>query len=339
MVTALNFFLLFFTENIIGDIVKHTNTYAWGHVAQTSYVPPTPIQMVVGMPPTMKRSKGLFALLIYFGLVKVGGECSNYWSTKTLHNGLWARDGLGYDVVMKLMDPLFDQGYLYVDNFYSSLTLFKDLFARGTGATGTIMETRRDFPANLKNSKQWAKGKPRGSMRWERDGPCLALQWIDNKVVSLLTTTENANDQTTATRKTKTAGVWDSVQVSQPGTVAKYNNKYMNAVDRSDQILTCQTVLRKCLRWWKTLFFHLIDVAVVNSFILFKAHQKQFPDKEALRRPSSYDLVKFREEIVRQLCGFLEYGNSPLLSSPLPPPPPSAFVTEHMLMMVEVKKR
>ena len=112
-------------------------------------------------------------------------------------------NGLRYDVVMKLMDPLFDQGYhLYVDNFYSSLTLFKDLFARGTGATGTIMETRRDFPANLKNSKQWAKGKPRGSMRWERDGLCLALQWIDNKVVSLLTTIESANYQTTATRKT-----------------------------------------------------------------------------------------------------------------------------------------
>ena len=71
----------------------------------------------------------------------------------------------------------------------------------------------------------------------------------------------------------------------------------------SDRILTCQNVLRKYLRWWKTLFFHLIDVAVVNSFILFKVHQTQFRDKEALRRPSSYDLIKFREEIVRQLCG------------------------------------
>ena len=52
-------------------------------------------------------------------------------------------------------------------------------------------------------------------MKWERDGPCLALQWIDNKVLFLLTTIESANNQTTATRKTKTAGVWDSFQVSQ----------------------------------------------------------------------------------------------------------------------------
>ena len=32
-------------------------------------------------------------------------------------------------------------------------------------------------------------------MRWERDPPCLALQWVDNKVVSLLTTIDNANDK------------------------------------------------------------------------------------------------------------------------------------------------
>ena len=74
-------------------------------------------------------------------------------------------EGLGYDVVMKLMDPFFNQGYhLYVDNFYTSVTLFKDLFARGVHATGTIREMRRDFPENLKDSKQWAKGKDRGSV-------------------------------------------------------------------------------------------------------------------------------------------------------------------------------
>ena len=39
--------------------------------------------------------------------------------------------GRGYDVVMKLMDSYFRQGYhLYVASFYTSVTLFKDLFAR-----------------------------------------------------------------------------------------------------------------------------------------------------------------------------------------------------------------
>ena len=50
----------------------------------------------------------------------------------------------------------------------------KHLYQHGVLATGTILDTRRDFPANLKNGKQWAKGKARGTMRWQWDVPCLA---------------------------------------------------------------------------------------------------------------------------------------------------------------------
>ncbi|XP_015754181.1 PREDICTED: piggyBac transposable element-derived protein 4-like [Acropora digitifera] len=206
-------------------------------------------------------------------------------------------NGLGYDVVMKLMNPYFHQGYhLYVDNFYTSVTLFKDLFAMGVGATGTIREYRRDFPENLKDSEVWAKGKARGSIRWGRDPPCLALQWLDNKVVSMLTTIDNANVKKQVTRNMKNpGGGWTNNNVPQPGVIANYN-KYMNAVDRSDQILATNNIHRKCVRWWKTLFFHLIDIAVVNSYILFQEHRTNSPDEPALKRPASYSLTNFREE-------------------------------------------
>ena len=145
--------------------------------------------------------------------------------------------GWSYDVVVKLMQRYLNQGYhLSVDNFYSSVPLFKTLFTQGVPATGTIIETRRNFPAALENSKVWAKEKERGAMRWERDAPCLALQWIDNKVVSVVTTIDNANDRVQVNRKTKTAGVWSTKVVDQPKAISNYN-KYMNAVDRSYQIL------------------------------------------------------------------------------------------------------
>ena len=39
------------------------------------------------------------------------------------------KNGLGYDVVMNLMNGMFRQGYhLFVDNFYSSPQLFSDLY-------------------------------------------------------------------------------------------------------------------------------------------------------------------------------------------------------------------
>ena len=44
-------------------------------------------------------------------------------------------------------------------------------------------------------------------MSWEKDPPCLALQWIDNEVVLMLTTIANADSQVRVHRKSKTAGV------------------------------------------------------------------------------------------------------------------------------------
>ena len=98
--------------------------------------------------------------------------------------------------------------------------------------------------------------------------------------------------------------MWSMREVPQPKVIAN-NNKFMNGIDRSDQILTTTSVLRKSINWWKTLFYHLTDMAVVNKFILFKEHQAQFPDDDALISPSNYSLGDFQEEIVGQLCAFL----------------------------------
>ena len=175
-------------------------------------------------------------------------------------------------------------------------------------------------------------------MRWERDSPCLALQWIDNRVVSLLTTIDNANDRVQVDRKSKTAGVWNRKVVYQPKAISNYN-KYMNAVDRSDQILATNNVLRKCMRWWKTLFFHLIDIAIVNSFILFKEHQANKPGEKALRRPGDYSLSSFREEIVRQLCDFPEYDDPPTSTRSMPARNLNVFEAVHMPEFSDVRRR
>ncbi len=92
--------------------------------------------------------------------------------------------GLGYDVVMKLMEPYLGQGYhLYLDNFYTSPVLVRDLFLHGTPSTGTVKSKRKGFPACLSGAKVWARRAKRGDIRWKRHSPVLALQWIDSKPV------------------------------------------------------------------------------------------------------------------------------------------------------------
>lgn len=139
----------------------------------------------------------------------------------------------------------------------------------------------------------------------------LVLQWVDNKTVPLLTTIDNANDKRKVKRRTKTSGVYKEIEVMQPEANARYN-QYMNAVDRSDQIRTANNLARKCYRWWKALFFHLIDMGIVNSFPIFKQHMANFPDIEGLRRSKHYSIVDYREELVRQLCGLEMYDVPPL---------------------------
>ena len=87
-----------------------------------------------------------------------------------------------------------------------------------------------------------AKKLERGSMHWERDPPCLALQWVDNKAVSIVTTLDSANDKVSAIRKSKTGNVWKDITVHQPKAIGRYN-KYLNGVDHSDPLIGTNNML------------------------------------------------------------------------------------------------
>jgi len=144
-------------------------------------------------------------------------------------------------------------------------------------------------------------------MRWEREGVCLAQQWKDNRPVTVLSSIDNAKDFVMVARKEKVGNVWRNINVKQPKAIEHYNN-YMNAVDHSDQILPKNCALRKCMRWWKTLFNQIIDIDIVNSYILFQLHPIEHPDNEALKRPQKFAIAEYREELVRDLAGLNEYG-------------------------------
>ena len=118
-----------------------------------------------------------------------------------------SKHALAYDVVMELMQPYLNQGYhLYLDNFYISPELLENLFTQGTPATGTVKLNWLGVPKCLLDVKEWARRSKRGDVRWIRHSPVLALQWLDSKPVSMLTTLFSANEETTYERRTKTCG-------------------------------------------------------------------------------------------------------------------------------------
>ena len=77
------------------------------------------------------------------------------------------------------------------------------MYAQNTPACGTVTEKRKSILVSMKNGKQWAKGKPRGETGWKREGSCLSVQWIDNKIVAMLSIIDDANEYFAVDRKVK----------------------------------------------------------------------------------------------------------------------------------------
>lgn len=110
------------------------------------------------------------------------------------------------------------------------------------------------------------------------------MKWHDKRDVHMLTTVNSAEmspsgkiDHTTGNEKIK------------PQCMLDYNKKMcaMDKVDMMDSFVGCT---RKTLKWYKKLFFHFVDLAVHNAFIVYK-----------VKNDSSLTYQKFRKDLVRQL--------------------------------------
>ena len=61
---------------------------------------------------------------------------------------------------------------------------------------------------------------------------------------------------------------------SKPVVVDHYNHS-MNGVDRADQCTVYYSFIRKCRKWWRKLFFWLLETTVLNSSIIYRTSKSQ----------------------------------------------------------------
>ena len=167
---------------------------------------------------------------------------------------------------MNLVEELRGKGYnVYVDNFYTSTALFLDLIQRGFGACGTVRLTRRGLSPEFKN-KKLAKGEIYAERTY--DDSILCLKWRDKREVALLST---FHDDSFVEKRRRTRLAPDGTEVVKKPIAIEDYNQSMGGVDKADQLVLYYGYAHRAMKWWKRVFFHMLDLALVNAHILFNA--------------------------------------------------------------------
>lgn len=201
---------------------------------------------------------------------------------------------LGEQVVMNLGQPFFGKfHHLYFDNFFNSLKLCSLLLDNDTYACGTARNDRIGWPKEFKNSKKNLK-LSRGEHRHLQNQNVIATVWHDRRDVSFLSTNSNPNVITQVEKKTGNGR--ETVLVDCPEVVINYT-KNMGGVDKSDQYRSYYAFGRSSKKWWKYLFNYVINVLIVNSFILRKLSNLPAGSKHG------YTQLEFRKKLITQLIG------------------------------------
>lgn len=162
----------------------------------------------------------------------------------------------------------------------------KDLQGDKIYACGTIRKTRKEIPKDLTIDKCLKRGE--SDWRVSTDGLAFT-KWKDRKAVYLLSNYHNPSINRTAMRKEKDGS---RQEVVCPEIVVDYN-KHMGYVDKTDMLKALYEIDRKSKKWWHRLIWYFLDLAVLNSFIIFRYKQST----------STLSLKKFRQSVVSGLVG------------------------------------
>ena len=102
----------------------------------------------------------------------------------------------------------------------------------------------------------------RGDLQVRTRGDLTAILWRDKRDAHIL---RNIHDPPAEGNFCDNNG-----KAMKPQVVADYN-RHMGYVDKGDKMANSYSINRRTWKWTKKLFFHLFDLAILNSYILFSS--------------------------------------------------------------------
>ena len=130
------------------------------------------------------------------------------------------------------------------------------------------------------------------------DGKYMLLtKYMDNKMILIISNFLNSSNTLNRFRWNKKEIRY--VKMKYPEVIKIYSH-LMKGVDIGNQLISYYELKHKTYKWWKRILFHLIDISIVNSFIIYK---KVIEDKGMTQK-------NFRLEIIRAIA--YKYGLFPV---------------------------
>lgn len=227
--------------------------------------------------------------------------------------------GAAANVVVRLsrVIPDFRNHILFFDNFYTTLALIVYLYLRGIYSLGTIRNNR--IPNNKLPTDICLKKCDRGySMEYVTKVQDVAVSvsvWKDNKPVRMASSfvgTEyasgsNQDSDTTVSRFVRASK--QHINIPCPPMIKIYN-RHMGGVDMADGLIGRYHIRLKTSKYTNRLFYHLVDLAMINAYVLFKRINN------IDTRNLSYQLPNFRAEVAKAMCIYQAPGQPRPLGRP-----------------------
>lgn len=210
--------------------------------------------------------------------------------------------GASSNVVVRLTRniPVNKNHKIFFDNYYTSIPIMEYLFSRGILSLGTVRLPRLpNCPLpDKKNEKKMKRGESIEYVTSYEKAPISAVIWKDNKAVKLVSTYCGETPKTKVTRFDRSKK--KEIEIDCPKLVTEYNHN-MGGVDLLDSHIGRYKIKFRSRKWYIRLFYHLIDMTVVNSWCLYKRAKKQKNEENEImelaewRKILAHSLIKSGE--------------------------------------------
>ncbi|XP_058235983.1 activating transcription factor 7-interacting protein 1 isoform X3 [Hemibagrus wyckioides] len=246
--------------------------------------------------------------------VWVRAGTSGYMYRFKVHQGLAGRGqvsemGMAADVVMRLCDDIQRKNHkVFFDDFFCTVPLIQALLQQGIYATGTCRINRLQGAQLKLKTEQQLKTEGRGACSVISNADNITVtRWFDGSVMHMASSCAGQSPSDLAQRWSKKERKMLNIQ--RPFSVQLYK-QHMGGLDLLDQCVAMYPHRRKNKRWYIRVFFHFLDVTIVNAWHLYRMSGLE-----------KRDLLHFKASVA---CSLINAGSikTPTRGRPSDTPPP-----------------